>query len=123
MMGHWRSSQPRETKHSDGQTGVSLSGFVRTMADGGRVSTQGNSVVIEQANAVTLLVVLNTDFRGRDARQLCEQQMAALADEDYSLLRDGHVRDYQQLFRRVQLTLGPHVARPTDERLRARIRP
>ncbi len=112
------SAAAREAKHSDGQTGVSLSGFVRTIADGGRVSTPGNTLVIEKANAVTLLVVLNTDFRGRDGRQLSEQQMASLADENYSFLRNSHVTDYQQLFRRVELRLGPQVAKPTDERLR-----
>ena len=33
-------------------------------------------------------------------------------------LRAAHVRDYQQLFNRVSLHLGPSAAAPTDERVR-----
>src|SRR4030095_1233287 len=33
-------------------------------------------------------------------------------------LRAAHVRDYQQLFNRVTLDLGPSLAIPTDERVR-----
>ncbi len=109
----------RETKHSDGQTGVSLVGYVVTKADGGTVRAQSDRVDVTDADAVTLYVVLNTDFRGRDARQLSDTQIAPLGDENYMSLRQRHLKDFQSLFRRVAFTLGPQVAQSTDLRVRS----
>lgn len=109
----------REQKHSDGKTGVSLTGRVRALPDGGKVSAQGDSLEISNANAVTLLIALNTNFNWAEPSALCEQQIAAAAVRRYPTLRQRHVSDHQALFRRVTLDLGQSVGNqfPTDQRL------
>jgi len=113
----------RETKHSDGTTGVSLVGLIRAIPEGGKVTAQGDMLDVTNADVVTLLIVLNTTFSGGKPAALCEQQLAAAASRSYLELRARHRADCQPLFRRVSLDLGPSPAAqlPTDERL-ARVR-
>jgi alpha-L-fucosidase 2 len=113
----------RETKHSNGATGVSLAGVVRALPTGGTVVGHGGSLEVTNADSVTLLIVLNTTFKGGQPAALCEQQLAAAAAHDFAALRRRHVADHQPLFRRVALDLGPSpaAALPTDQRL-ARLR-
>ena len=113
----------RENKHSGGKTGVSLSGLIRAVANGGKVAAQGDSIVVSDANSVTLLIALNTSFKGGKPGDLSQQQLAAAAVRTYASLRERHLADHQPLFRRVALDLGPSAAAPlpTDQRL-ARLR-
>jgi len=109
----------REDMHSDGKTGVSLVGWVRAIPEGGEMTARGDSLEVGNANAVTLLIALNTTFGGAQPAALCGEQIAAAAQHSYAMLRRRHVADYQTLFRRVSLDLGPATAKnvPTDERL------
>ena len=113
----------REKKHSNGATGVSLAGLIRAIPTGGKVIAQGESLEVVNADSVTLLITLNTTFKGGEPAALCEQQLAAAASHNYAALHQRHVADHQPLFRRVALDLGPSpaAALPTDERL-ARLR-
>jgi alpha-L-fucosidase 2 len=114
----------RENKHSDGRTGVSLAGRIRAIPEGGRITAQGDTLEVADADAVTLLIALNTTFNRGQPAALCAQQLAAAARRSYAALRQRHVADHQPLFRRVSLDLGPSPAAahlPTDQRL-ARLR-
>jgi len=113
----------RENKHSDGKTGVSLVGMIRAAPEGGRVAAEGDTIKVTSADAVTLLIMLNTTFNSGKPAELCERQLAAVAPGSYASLRERHLADYQQLYRRVALELGPSPAAqlPTDQRL-ARLR-
>ena len=109
----------RETRHSDGKTGVSLVGLIRVVADGGKLTAHGDVIEVQAADAATLLIALNTDFQGRKPADLCEQQIAAASQQSYAEIRRKHVADHQAIFRRVALNLGTSEAAglPTDARL------
>ena len=108
-----------------GATGMKYMARLKAIAEGGKVSTAGNSLRVEGANAVTLLLTAGTDYklqppyRGNPHEKLTADQLAAAAAKPYDELRQAHVADYQKLFRRVSLDLGGHEARtlPTDQRL------
>ncbi len=122
-VGLW--AEAREEKHSDGKTGVTLAGLVRVVPEGASalVAVQGGEVKVQGADAVTVLVVLNTTFDGVEPVGRCEQQIADVSRHDFATLRQRHLDDYQPLFRRVALDLGPapNGVLATDERL-ARLR-
>jgi len=111
----------RETKHSDGKTGVDFEAWLRVSNAGGAVSIQGDHLTVEAADAATLLVTANTTYGGRDPEALCREQMEAAAGKSYHDLRKVHVSDHQRLFRRVDIDLGSTEAasQPTDQRLAA----
>ncbi|MCX6967375.1 MAG: glycoside hydrolase family 95 protein [Verrucomicrobia bacterium] len=108
-----------EKRHSNGQCGVAFQARCRVMAVGGEVSAEPDAVRVVGADAVTVLVALNTDYQGRDPAALGARQIDAADRIEWGQLRARHVADYQRLFRRVTLDLGgvSAAAQPTDVRL------
>ncbi|HEV7216970.1 MAG TPA: glycoside hydrolase family 95 protein, partial [Chloroflexota bacterium] len=111
-----------DTVYIDGQVGpngVSYAAVLKATVEGGTVRTLGDSVTVEGADAVTLLVAANTTFRIEQPQEACVYQLERAAVRNYALLRAEHVADHQRLFRRVELELGRNVSAdlPTNERL------
>jgi alpha-L-fucosidase 2 len=97
---------------------------VRVIATGGTRSRAGDTLVIRQADAVTLLIAAATSYRRYDdvTADPAARVAAALdpaARKPIDVLRAAHVRDHQRLFNRVSLDVGPSAPAPTDERVRA----
>lgn len=107
-------------------TGVKFRAVLRAFNEGGEVQASGSEVVVSRANAVTLLLVAATDYRGGDPASACARYLTEAA-KPYSTLKTAHIADHEKLFRRVELELAspasdPSVeALPIDERL-ARIK-
>jgi alpha-L-fucosidase 2 len=107
-------------------TGVKFRAVLRALNEGGQVEVSGSDLLVSKATAVTLLLVVATDYRGGDPASICEQYLARSA-KPYSTLFAAHIKDHEALFRRVELKLeqtgsGSSVeSLPTDERL-ARIK-
>ncbi len=113
----------------NGTTGIKYIARLRAMAEGGKTIATGNSLRIEGADAVTLLLTAGTDYRldppdyrGGDPQETTAAQLAQATAKPFQDLRNRHVADHQKLFRRVRLDLGGDAAvgqLPTDERIRA----
>ena len=104
--------------------------WVRIIPDGGRLSRVNQSLHLQNANAVTLLLTIATGFKSFDQdpslpaseiAAVCRERIDAAAKKSYAQLRADHIQDHRRLFRRVFLALGSHAASdlPTDERLKA----
>lgn len=109
--------------------GMDYEAQLLVLNQGGSVTAKSNSIVVTGADSVTLLLAAGTSFlndpfknwRGEPPHQRVSRQLDVAAKKPYAQLREAHVTDYQNLFRRVSLTLGkgsPDV--PTDQRLAAR---
>ena len=96
-------------------TGVKFRAVLRAVNEGGLVEASGTDLRVSKANAVTLLVVAATDYRGGDPTAACERYLARAA-KPYADLRTAHVADHERLFRRVELAL----ARPGERFLASR---
>jgi alpha-L-fucosidase 2 len=113
--------QARETTHSDGRTGVDGHVRLRVHAEGGTLSSYGCQIRVAGATAVTVLVAVATTWDGADPVRACQAQIAAASAQSYEALRAAHVADYQRLYGRASLDLGPapHPDFPIDRRLAA----
>jgi alpha-L-fucosidase 2 len=109
--------------------GLKFSARLRVIAKGGKVSLTddavGGHVVIENANSATLILAAATSFKNYqdisgDPARLCEAALAKVREKAFEPMLEGHVADYQPLFRRVHLDLGttPAAKLPTDQRLK-----
>ncbi|MCG7381312.1 glycoside hydrolase family 95 protein [Paenibacillus sp. ACRRY] len=114
------------TGRSGGEGGIRFCCLIRVLVKGGSVSYAGGQVKIEQTNDATILVSSCTDFR-MDAAGLeteCLRRVEQASDKTYQQLRTDHVRDYQNLYNRVKLSLEGHpgstslAEMPIDVRLR-----
>lgn len=102
---------------------------VQIRFNGGKTSIEGNSLVFENCNSLTLLVDARTNYkpdyesnwRGLDPMPLIDKELAAAQGKTYKILRKNHVRDLTSLLGRVTLNLGTTSADllklPTNERL------
>ena len=109
----------RETKHSDGTTGVSFESWVRVLNDGGQVEAINGHLEVTGTDAVTLLIAANTTFHGQAPAALCAAQLEAAQQKSFAQLRQVHVTDHGALFDRVAIDLGGNEAddQPIDRRL------
>lgn len=110
---------------AEGLTGsVRFRALARASADGGRITTEGTTLAVETADAVTLLISIGTsyvNFRevGADPEPRAVAPLDRAAATSYGILRARHVADYRHFFDRVELDLGTSdaVTLPTDERV------
>lgn len=100
------------------KVGVKFHSLLQALPEGGKLRVEGNDLIVEGANAVTLVLAAATNFKEKNPSAKCEQYLAA-AKKPFAKLRAAHVSDHQQLFRRVDFKLAATTPDlPTDERLR-----
>jgi len=115
-----------------GGRGVTYVTRLRVLADGGRVKVEGNSLQVEDADEVVLLLAAATDYDGIASRGMKDPFVAAAAElnkaaaKGYDSLLAAHLEDYRSLYDRVSIELDDGLAEskknaalPTDERLSA----
>jgi alpha-L-fucosidase 2 len=102
----------RNARQSDERdTGVRFAAALQAMADGGRVRSDGDALVVEDAGAVTLVLTAATDVKTHGPlAAAAEKAVAAVASRPYARLRADHVADYQRLFDRVSLSFDGRTA-------------
>jgi alpha-L-fucosidase 2 len=111
---------------SNGVSGViRYQARVKVLAAGGKVTSGADSIAVEKADSVTLLVTAATSYKNfddasGDPAAIAEHTIAAAMKKPLDALRTAHLKDYQALFQRVELDLGRTDAMklPTDERIR-----
>ena len=111
-----------EKIHSDGSHGVEVESRVQIRQEGGSLFSDGSCLHVQNANAVTLLVVVGTSYRGGDAQRLCQDALEDAASKSYAQLRRAHIADHESLFHRVEIDLGSNPgagSTPTDNRRKA----
>jgi alpha-L-fucosidase 2 len=112
----------------DGQVetdGLRFESRVRVVNTGGRVTTNGNIITVENADAVTLFLVAATSFKdfqdiSADPATRCASDLKKVFKRGFDSALAAHLADYQGFFGRVQLDLGhdDRESLPTDERLK-----
>ena len=101
---------------------------VMILNEGGTQQANGTGIDFKDCDALTLIVGAGTDYamdfdkgyRGEPPHAAVARQVQAAAQQPYDALRAAHVQDYQALFQRCALDLGPSSAQqralPTDQR-------
>lgn len=103
---------------------------MQVITEGGKAIAGGEGEIrVEHADRVLILLAAGTDFladstkgwRGEDPLPKVNSQREAAAKRPYEELLARHLTDYQSLFNRFQLDLGPSspakIALPMDQRL------
>lgn len=102
----------------------------KIQAEGGTVSVDGTTkrIIVEGANTVTILMAGATNYkmeypsyRGDAPGKRNQATLAKIAGKPFKAIREEHLRDYRNLFSRVELDLGAATRSelPTNERLAA----
>lgn len=102
---------------------------LKAVNKGGSIRAEGNSLVVDNADELTLLVTAATDYnleqlnfdRSIDPGEICGNILESSGNKTFANIKKSHTRDYQTLFKRVSLDLGESAngTMPTDKRLQA----
>uniref|UniRef100_UPI004024D851 glycoside hydrolase family 95 protein n=1 Tax=Phocaeicola vulgatus TaxID=821 RepID=UPI004024D851 len=101
-----------------GPGGVCFEGRIAVLADNGEVKMEQSGVGIKEADAVTLIVDVRTDYKSPDYKTLCADGVKKVAAKSYDELKQAHIKDYNTLYNRVSIHFGQDANRalPTDVR-------
>jgi alpha-L-fucosidase 2 len=107
--------------------GMKYAAHLRVVPTGGHVTASGETLQVRGADEALLLITAATDIRsfaGRrsdDPEAMAAEDLSRAAAKPFAELRRVHVADYQRLFNRTSLKLGPPdvmaASRPTPARL------
>lgn len=106
------SVMPRPEYFATGLTnGIAYQARLRVINEGGSVSTTSSSINVANADAVTLLLSVASNFKKfdeltADYATICSNNIANAATNSFAQLRDAQLADYQSLFQRVVFDLG-----------------
>jgi len=119
----------RTASGKPGVEGMQFVARLHAIPRGGKVSTEGNTLRVDAADEVTLLVAAATDYQGFAGRGTADPLAAASRDiaqasaKSYDQLRSAHIAEYRDYFDRVSISLddGKPESRtaamlPTDQR-------
>jgi len=97
---------------------------MRVSIKGGEVSNDEHGVYVRKADSATLVLAAATNYVNyrdisADPAMRCTKVLDAIEGRSYEELYERHVKDHQNLFRRVSLRLGAGEAfnQPTDKRI------
>lgn len=108
-----------------GRGGVHYFACIAIKPEGGSMLQQLQSLKVENADAVTIIVDVRTNYNVQDCEKpltdyenICRQAVDKALQRDYKDLRREHVADFSRLFSRVSLHLGDAAAAkiPIDKR-------
>ena len=104
---------------------VKYKGIVRMKLDGGSLNATDTSLIIKDANAVTIYVSIATNFNNYhdisgDENKRAADYLNKAYPKSFAVILPAHIAAYQKYFNRVKLHLGSTGAAnlPTDERLK-----
>ncbi|GAA4300486.1 glycoside hydrolase family 95 protein [Aestuariibaculum suncheonense] len=104
---------------------VKFNALARIKTDGGSVSKDGDFLAVKNANSVTIMVSIATNFNtyndiSGDEIARAKAYLDKVFNKNYEEIKANHIKLYQNYFNRVKLDLGITESSkyPTDERLK-----
>ena len=104
---------------------IKYKGIVRMKLEGGTQDANDTSLIVKDANAVTIYISIATNFKNYldlsgDENKRAFDYLDKAYRKSFAVILPSHVAAYQKFFKRVKLDLGSTDAAhlPTDERLK-----
>ncbi|MEI7828225.1 MAG: glycoside hydrolase family 95 protein [Prolixibacteraceae bacterium] len=125
-----RNDEPQQIVYDEpGGEGMTFEIHLKLIPKGGTLVSTDHSISVKNADEVVLLMTEATSFNGfdkspgkegKDPAVIAKQRLSKASSYSYQELRNRHLKDYRNLFQRVDLNLGSQKSDvPTDERMLA----
>ncbi|KAA9040560.1 glycoside hydrolase family 95 protein [Ginsengibacter hankyongi] len=101
--------------------------ILQVNSTGGRLIRTDSSIIVKNADKLTLTLVAGTSFRpysgenwlGADPHDELVKRISRVSRQSYQELKKDHVNDFERLFSRVVFYLGETPGIPTNKRIEA----
>lgn len=91
---------------NQGRGGVMFQGRVAVRVENGSVEHGGETIRVKNADAVTLVADVRTNYKNDRYKSLCENTVQRALPLAFEQVKEEHIKDYAPLFARVSLNLG-----------------
>lgn len=115
----------KTSDHEGVKSMINFTSLIKALPEGGKITSSGNQITINDADAVTIYISIATNFINyndvsADDKKRAEDYLNNATKIPYTKLLSNHITAYQQYFNRVRFDLGTtdSVKNPTDIRLR-----
>lgn len=104
-----------------GPGGVDFFSRIKVIPEGGSVTYTDSTISISNADAMTIILDIRTDYDDINYITTCNSTMAEAEKKSFDTLRNRHIADYSNLYNRMSIRLGndDNSTIPTDLRLKA----
>lgn len=106
---------------------MKFSSVLKVLNDGGKLSSNKDNLIVENADEVTLILTAATDYnidilnfdRSINPAEVCNGILGNAVVNSYGYLEERHIADHSAIFNRVEMNLGIDSNKniPTDIRL------
>lgn len=103
---------------------VQFNSRVRAVNTGGSVTGTDHSLIVHNANSLTVFISIGTNFNNYkdvsgNAEERSKNYLSKAINKPYATLLATHISAYRHYFDRVKLSIGnEHSLKPTDQRVR-----
>ena len=102
--------------------GTRFSTALKAVATGGTSEVKDNRLVVENADEVVLIFSASTDYYHPESwEHFALDQVNAAAEKSYEQLLETHLADYQNIFKRVDISLGSSRAKDVSPDVRVNL--
>ena len=88
-----------------GKNGLDFALMLKASCKGGTISVIGDHLLVSDADEATLYLTAGTTFRMKNLEQELAEVLNIAMEYDYEELKEGHISDYQRLYKRVSFNL------------------
>ncbi len=101
-----------------GANGVKFQTKVKIVNKGGEISSNGNKLMLQDANEALIIVSTSTDMLDKNYLTLVDDLLAKSQRRSFSNIKKRHIKEYRKKFNCVELNLGrQNTTYTTDKRL------
>ena len=86
--------------------GVKLEARLKILSESGTLSSGGDSIRIEKANSVVILLTAATDYFAPDPASPALERLEKVSARPFADIKNDHVADYKSYFNRLSIDLG-----------------
>ena len=94
------------SEHTGNGNGVKLEARLKILSENGTLSSGGDSIRIEKANSVVILLTAATDYFAPDPASLALERLEKVSARPFADIKNDHVADYKSYFNRLSIDLG-----------------
>lgn len=110
--------------------GVEFDGIIKFIHEGGKLKHTNDGIQIENANSVTILTAINTNYNiqnpssplVRNRKKTCEAQISQAVRKGFTRLKQTHINDYSGVYNRSSFSIEYNVSSKTDIPINQRIK-
>ena len=94
------------SEHTGNGNGVKLEALLKILSESGTLSSGGDSIRIEKANSVVILLTAATDYFAPDPASRALERLEKVSARPFADIKSDHVADYKSYFNRLSIDLG-----------------